>query len=135
MWVDIHPEVNKELFLRVKEHILEEPLRVHMGYWKIGIESGNRITAWPKCNTVGCIMGWGQILTGASPIRDSYDIKAHISQGMELFGIKMNQAEKLFMVTDWPREYKERIEVEDNQTKEYAQVVADRIDYFLETGE
>ena len=44
-----------------------------------------------------------------------------------------SQAQRLFYRMCWPKEFQARLEAAPIQSAEYAQVVSDYIDYFIET--
>jgi len=75
--------MNKELLLRVKAHILEEPRRLNMSNWiqdaRVGslvhdAYESNRVGQFakhalteneaPPCGTVACLAGWACVLSG-----------------------------------------------------------------------
>jgi hypothetical protein len=53
--------VNVELLKKIKEHILEEPRRLHMDNFvcRVPVDSPKN----PPCGTVACIAGWAVILS------------------------------------------------------------------------
>lgn len=114
--------MNVELLLKIKAHILEEPLRIYMDTWAV---RGRQFEAMrlqePKCHTTGCISGWAAFLMGEFDVVDRYDI----------LDIDRLLASKLFHSINWPMEFQIRLQAAMVQTTDYAQVVADYIDYFI----
>jgi hypothetical protein len=103
----------RKLLLRVKAHILEEPLRLRMGeFIRIQAEDGSAYASetdgfgqegssseiqYPACGTVGCIAGWMDLLSNGMPTT----ARAAISRaaGAEAFAAKVlgcpdNEVEK-----------------------------------------
>lgn len=131
--------MNVELLLKVKEAILEEPKRIDMDTW------ANEDETVP-CGTVGCIYGWGQALaTGLRGIAVWDFIKKDPSYknifGVDIptspqapFDLTFAQAQRLYYVNHWPARFRAALNRHLEQTPEYAQVVADRIDHFIKTG-
>lgn len=123
--------MNVELLEKVKEAILEEPLRIDMNTW------ANEDKSVP-CGTVGCIYGWGQAITTKLRGKELWEqIKrkfATITATLDNpFDISTVQASRLYYEYNWPSEYRDKLLDFEPQTPEYAQVVADRIDHFIAT--
>ena len=112
--------------LAIKQHILEEPLRIYMGDWVIrGRSLWARGFMVPECGTVACIWGWAVELFGET------DQSSH---PQAVLGITWEQQNALFFDSQWPDEFRYRLKTLKPQTPEYARVVADRIDHMIETG-
>ena len=56
----------RELLLRIKALVLEEPARLDMRRWVTAFRGRRRLhsrsSTLPACGTVGCVAGWGAIL-------------------------------------------------------------------------
>lgn len=101
----------------------------------------------PACGTVGCIAGWGIILDSRKPkskfktlipsIRRSVAFcgNAIDRRAADVFGIPLHQATALFYSSNWPIEFRRKMENLNTGTKAYARVVCRRIDHFIATGE
>lgn len=131
--------MNKELLLRVKAHILEEPRRLNMSNWMDRVEIGAEIAhiyesgsvhimrqdEVPPCGTVGCIAGWAAVLDGV-PMDDIGGWA-----GREALGLNEFEGGELFYPGYWPNrddyyEYKGC-----GNAQQRAQVVARVIDAFI----
>lgn len=141
--------MNKELLLRVKAHILEEPRRLNMSNWIDSGEPGTPIAFdfeddanWqdlhvltpeeaPPCGTVACIAGWSCILGMDAPAKEI--AKNHRVEGSarQLLDISPLQKEELFYPYNWPNpaDYEEYRTCGNAQQR--AQVVARVIDAFI----
>lgn len=141
-----------ELLQKVKAHILEEPRRLNMDNWGITRTRYNDtfgrdkvkdtyaescpVYEFPPCNTVGCIAGWTAMLSGIEPdnatlIVDNAIVLLGLSDGTSGDNDPLSYG-KLFYPTQWDgnwgKTYAASTSVEGK-----AQVVADYIDYFIET--
>lgn len=117
------------LLRKVSQHIMEEPKRCDMDYWMLrGItmrqckDEDHR----PACGTVGCIAGWIKVLSGSEETDSAY----RVASG--LLGLTGHKGDSLFYINSWPAGYRNRIDGEVAGTPKYAQVVADRIEDFIE---
>lgn len=110
--------MNSELLLKVRDHILEEPKRCDMSDWI-------RRSKQSPCGTIACIAGWACVLSGKrdTPYNDVPRVAG------ELLGLP--ETESLFLADDWPADLREELYSEDPGSKEYAEIVARRIDEFL----
>lgn len=116
--------MNTELLLKVKAHILEEPLRLDMGDW---IHSSD--TA--PCGTEACIAGWACIL--ASPeekIASAFNRADIQSSATRLLDITKNQSAALFFTDAWPESFAAYNE-QNWGSPEAARIAAERIDAFI----
>lgn len=102
--------MNKDLLIRVRDHILAEPRRLNMSHWtqsakpgdvvfsgyevRIGSESKISKKDAPPCGTVACIAGWAGELSG-NPVSDGGD-------GRRILRLTPAQAEELFYPDEWP---------------------------------
>ena len=133
-----------EALRKVKSKILKSPSKIFMDKWRLGRRdcSSSRVDGYvsvyvsylgddrniklPECGTVGCIAGW--LADKDTPVLDiEYD-------AVNKLGLVDNQeiANTLLFVEEWPAEFRERLYESRLQTREYARVVADRIDAFIE---
>lgn len=127
--------INVEALERIKQHVLEEPLRLNMrpllarrekperfyGSSKLPVDHTRK---WPACGTVGCISGWEIMLYG-DPDTD------FTGESRDRLGLPN---EHLFYVQCWPVEFYGRLGKERPGTLGYAKVVAEAIDDYIATG-
>lgn len=139
----------KELLLRVRERILEEPARIRMAEWYNGpehmgyIESATPHARVPPCNTVACIAGWVVIEGGT--VNSDYLAEQRSNIGFcnqipvlateLIYGpeheILSPARMKLFHEDRWPDDLYYRIMDLNSGTPEYAAVVAAAIDRWI----
>lgn len=134
-------EMKRDL-LKVKEIILEEPKRMNMLDWFTFNHS-----ATPACGTVACIGGWLSIIrannleTALAP-KDVSDYPTRASFYNDLrreFNLHEDDLERelpdwgsLFYTSAWPADLHSKLCKFESGTIEYAQVVAERIDRYIE---
>lgn len=131
--------MNVELLERVKQHILEEPLRLEMGEGLMFRAPGTERRAYytdsivqtPVCGTVGCIAGWACLLTDKNWDDTSWDSIRF--RARELIGLNYWQSSRLFYMAAWSAEFKERY-IATTTPAERAQVTAERIDAFIKSN-
>ena len=123
--------INRELLLKIKQAILDEPKGFQMGgFKKQRIHSDSVCSdyglAWefPRCGTACCIAGYALTLSGKDPDRE----ENVVSTAKDLLGI--NNGLVLFYVEDWPVDLKKRF-LEAKTPEERALIGAERIDRFL----
>ena len=149
-------DMNIELLNKIKSHVLEEPKRVWMGDWRIRWGDQTEISVgmrrgidWeyllqlskPSCGTTACIAGWAVELGGDGDMKGfPYELRGrklgfpYELRGRKLLGLNSYaQSDRLFYVASWPEQFRKRLAVAPPQSHEYAQVVADRIDWFVKT--
>jgi hypothetical protein len=135
-----NPNLNIELLLEVKKHILEEPARLIMGgYVRRGF-AGEPIMDCgfafnlPSCGTAGCIAGWSVLLSPEEERAKFEGSDARVARALLRISDR-HQDDWLFYVGDWREEDQVRFE-NAILLKERAQVVANVIDYYIlqETG-
>ena len=104
--------INKDLLLKIRRHILVEPLRLNMSSYfltkrladplrrLLGRHAGEaklydrgRSFQYPSCNTVACIAGWACILSG-NTLPTGYDSVARLAE--EVLGLSILEAHDLF---------------------------------------
>jgi hypothetical protein len=123
--------MNKRLLLRVKKHILEEPARLHMADWirrrRTDASSGRALTHdYPSCGTAACIGGWAIILSKKRPSVDIF------GQAARILGLETDAAQDLFVVSHWPTKF--LAGASDDGKQKTAEIVAKRIDHFIQFG-
>ena len=131
--------MNVERLRKIKDHILEEPLRVNMG--PLICSRGNRklldanwcidITLplshrrrWPDCGTVGCIAGWEIILYGHPETEGANDAERRLELPND----------DLFYVYRWPGGLRDKISGLRGGTPAYAAVVAEAIESYISSN-
>jgi hypothetical protein len=132
--------MNVELLQKIKTHVLEEPKRVYMSSWRIRGDDIERAGLMrPECNTVCCISGLATELSGSKNCIGRADLLG--LQGDPGYPTRRqasgkdpaSQAQRIFYVSCWPTKWRRTLERTFPQSQEYAQVVADYIDYFIKT--
>lgn len=123
---------------RICTIIMEEPKRVAMG---IVLMRGAGLDAWirshkrvaadhgttmrrvykPACNTVGCIAGWTDVLTGSANPNESNG--SFYYEASQILGLDTNQREELFTPNDL-------VHAHNQQTKAHADAVVAHIKAF-----
>ncbi len=129
--------MNIKLLRKIKRTILARPTQVNMQSW---FSSHGARTQRPKgCGTAGCIAGWCVSLARKDKtIRDTINqvvnedsVPDCAAKELEL---TYEQQRDLFYSWNWPFQFRRRLELV-RTSKAYAQVVADRIDHLIKTGE
>lgn len=135
--------MNVELLQRVKQHILDEPLRLEMveglkfrapGTQRRVHCANEEYVPTPACGTIGCIAGWACIL-GDKTFADAHP-------GDPCWGTVRERAEellqiptsssRLFRVNWWPEDLFNRYEHAETQ-QERAEILAERIERYIKT--
>ncbi len=124
--------MNIDLLMSIKEKILEEPKRLNMSVWYC--KRDTVLSLWdvygkaePPCGTVACIAGWALLLKGEDVNRGNVAVRA-----MDALDIR-GYADQLFMpYSGWPETWRRKLTTYKAGSPEYAQVVAEYIDYFIE---
>lgn len=127
-----------DLLQDVKQAILEEPKRVHMGFFCIfGDHLQSRLQQkGPSCGTVGCFAGWVNLLAGRS--RTQIDTMSGASQAQQILGTDLNYelprdahryAYETFNVFDFG--FGDGISGIKYGTRAYARAVVRRINRFI----
>lgn len=130
--------MNKELLLKVKQHILEEPKRLNMHNWieRYTVPEVEQSKYLPSCGTVGCIAGWSFLLGIDST---ASEMTFNFTKTLDLLDIDELQAENLFYVEHWPNEFYNKYNTPNipwGERKQHrAQVTAERIQHFVDTSE
>jgi hypothetical protein len=134
--------MNAKLLKEIKRVISAKPERIAMGQW---------LAVFMDCDTVGCIAGWAAVLVRSK--RRGYDEMAvevlqdrrtTKEQARKALRLTHGQAERLFHVGEWPREFEERyVNLEWDRynynwtnaqlDRERADCVCQRIDAFIES--
>lgn len=104
------PRINKRLFRRIRDHILEEPRRFFMSAWVVR-DSGKpslgysfASTERPPCGTAACIGGWAVILAGEKATNSGRTQ----ARARKLLGLTKAQACGVFGISMWPSDLRER---------------------------
>jgi hypothetical protein len=113
--------MNIELLERIKNHILEEPKRINMYCWVKSVEYDG-----PLCGTAACIAGWAFLLA------DKVSLGYVNEEATSLLWLNPDQSVRLFYVDNWPDRFRVLDRVPPG-TSAYAQVVARRIEHFIDT--
>lgn len=115
--------LNVRLLRRIERHILEEPKRMSMKFWRITDPDIIKIQnlAVPPCGTVACVRGWADEISGGF-------------HG-DALGLSDDQKVLLFYTEEWPDHFNQRIYRLKPQTFRYARCVVDRIEHLIRTGE
>lgn len=150
-------KLNVNLLIKIKKHILDEPMRLRMDQWLMqdmpttkkynslpGYNEPNEYEI-PACGTVACLAGWAILLNSheAQEVRQKDDPFAPYSaRGCDILGIDSDIAPyDLFFVDQWPQPFQDDyLEVERNfedlspelRQVERAQIVGRLIDHFIE---
>lgn len=119
----------RESLEKIKAAVLSHPSQVDMGEW--------------VCGTTGCIAGWHWLLSVGyaehiDPRADHIDSAFyHLLFPEEDLDNRKNTTlyHSVILVGHWPEKFQERIDGLNPTTEKYAQVVADRIQHLLDTGE
>lgn len=141
----------------IKAAILAEPKRIHT-HQLIGVSHSSirfEHMSPPSCGTTGCIAGWALALEcekptdvygmlGAKPSSGHAGHAGHAGllnytsdpqqEAMDLLGLNEYQAGSLFFVGSWPPVYQLRIYDAVTGSPDYAIVVADRIQAFIDSN-
>lgn len=131
--------MNKNLLLKVKEKILQEPKQFLMRTWYSSVLSENpetlvlqngvikRKVKIPNCGTAACIAGWAAcILNKKKPSEASLVILP----SEEDFGISISSYYKLTRFQAWPLKFQKH---RKEGTVPFAKQAAARIDHFIAT--
>jgi hypothetical protein len=131
---EIKPKLNRRLFRRVANAIRKNPTQVNMGWW---LQGNNPFSTKVKgCGTAGCIGGWAVALQHGNKAKKLfYGLNAvSIGESARLaLGISYDTSDKLFVVERWPEPWRKKLRC-TKTPRAYANVVAKRIEYFLESG-
>lgn len=138
--------MNINLLERTRDYILREPSAINMneGICSTVIAKNRfRHAQTASCDTVGCIAGTGVMINMRLTGMKLADIQSAMGstwwlrlrdKAVAAFDITTEQARRLFLEKMWPNLFYNRLICFNPGTQEYAQVVADRIDYFIAKG-
>lgn len=131
--------MNVKLLRKIQKHILAEPLRFNMRWWKWqGIELERKVAegvhpAVPPCGTVACIAGWAQELEAPKSRRNT------ASHATILLGLTFDQSMRLFTLPshdplpgEWPKKFA-RAYLSARTPRGRASAAVRRIDHFIAT--
>lgn len=123
--------MNVKLLRKVAKHILAEPKRFDMSNFGYGMspEEGG-----PACGTVCCIAGWASVLSLKKPLDAPWMVNKVVGelQGCKALRLSPGQGERLFFVSDWPQEFKEK-NWQAITLQQKAEIAAARIEHFIKT--
>ena len=133
--------MNKNLLEKVKEMILANPENLSLDTWCQGRLKADNPTY--NCGSTACIAGHIVLITrGELSQEDAFTFGDYIENPVFMFarlelGISQEKAAALFLEWEWPMKFRNAISrcARFCDSKIYAQVVADRIDHFIENGE
>lgn len=148
-------KLNVYLLIKVKKHILDEPMRLRMDQWLMQDAPGTlKHTSMPgynepndyeipKCGTVACITGWGILLNNMEEIKQQDDpFAAFVARGRMIFGIDPDiEPYDLFFVDQWPQPFFDDFIQAENNFEEFgplrvqqerANITGRVIDHFIE---
>ncbi len=124
----------RRVFEETIKLILEEPKRMDMGTF---IRPKSYVENLPKrrrptCNTVACFAGWACV---AKYGWDQAGLRRHADRieykATEALGLTSLQAGDLFYVSNWPRDWRDKLWHMNPGSKAYAKVVAAYAKEFL----
>lgn len=124
--------MNVRLLRKVKKHILEEPKRLLMTYWRVNKKTDGRESlpgnhaGFASCGTAACIAGWAWTLE--HPRKRFPEMSTKVA---ELLGINPAERFRLFSVAQWPTQFQHQFR--DDGSPESAKVAAARIEHFIKT--
>jgi hypothetical protein len=126
-------KLNLRLLRRVASAIRKNPTQVNMGWW---LQGNNPFSVPVKgCGTAGCIAGWAVALhhgNRAKKIFRGLNRESIPETARTVLGIDYATSDKLFVVENWPRHWKIKLDTAKTP-RAYANVVAKYIEYFLKT--
>lgn len=153
--------MNVELLRKLQAYILEDTGRINMeeGLCTFSVAKADlNHSKRPLCGTVGCIAGNVLVLcSGVKPrkgfvsfqdvldafniVKDSFVLCVGAFHGergirekaIELLNFDNTQADRLFVLSNWPDYFITKIVDLRPGTKKYAKVISDRIDHFIAT--
>lgn len=135
--------MNRKLLRQIMATILEEPRRLDMGQWlrrrshcrdERDFFRWQRLSAIPKCGTVGCIAGWAINLTMPERVPEEFGPEWAANTAGAKLGLTAVQGARLFWVYKWPHDLTQALDATKPGTKEHALVVARRIRRFIRTN-
>jgi hypothetical protein len=126
--------MNVKRLLKVKKAILDNPKKVNMDTW-IGVSNVD-LQHQPKelksseCQTTGCIAGWTCAnFSKKKFFDDPAEIQYEANYVLEID--RGDISDELFFLDCWPISLRVRLDGAST-SEEYVQVIADRIDAFIE---
>lgn len=100
--------VNKELLLKIKEKIINNPSAIDMGVWKQKDFYPQQIA--PACETTACLAGWACELSSLN-----YSHINFFDNALKFLQLEERQAYYLFYHERWPLKFVEAYEEVDNK--------------------
>ncbi len=120
--------VNVKLLDKVIEHMEAEPRRANMDVW---IDE-NEHRYEHACHTVGCIAGWAVAIKKGrkKAVAGSRYWETVQNEAMKLLRIDGEQAAELFIPSNWPDKFMNRLNSVDPGSKKYVSAIKARIKAF-----
>lgn len=127
--------INVELLNRVADHIeanyyefnMDHWMKTHTASWWEKVLAAVGLVKKPFCGTTACIAGWTCTLSG----KRGDNIPA---EAQKLLGITLDQAQRLFYVHKWPKQFKKEYISDMSYANVGAWVAAERIRHFIATN-
>jgi hypothetical protein len=127
-------EINKELFAKVRDHILAEPRRYAQ-------ETFGRHADDSPCKTAACLFGWADFLANGTSLAEvqSYFIAGEsliVARVASALGLTLEEAR---IVSDgtarrWPEPFCTEFECANDDREAQAQAAANYINHIIATG-
>ena len=137
--------MNVALFEKVIEAITEEPKRLDIWQWQNMV--GPYANYGPACGVIGCIAGWGDILSHTEGNKSVEAIKNAVveireeenerltsvrQRAQEAFEITREEAGRLFAPQAWPEDLQQDLNLTTPGTPEHANAVVKAIRQFID---
>jgi hypothetical protein len=139
--------MNVQLLIATRDWILKEPSMVNMreGICRLTNAKDNfSHVGEPECGTTACIAGTGLMIHLRVIGMGFEEVEKELenvfwrggvdSRAIEALGITYDESQVLFYESKWPDAFYLRLQKEKPGTLAYAQVVADRINSFIDTN-
>lgn len=141
--------LNREIIIQIMNQIKAEPALFNMRKWCRTTERMRRdayhsdtvrlreLDERNICGTTFCIAGYAVVLSqGMSEDKFAWDSAKWMQTGANAIGITEIQARKLFWLSGWPKQFKERFWATDyglTSTRDEAQAAIDLLQAVLDT--
>lgn len=151
--------MNVPLLRQIQQYILEDGGRINMKeglsrYAHVRTIHGHKKR--PLCGTVGCLAGNALVLTSGLKPRKGVILFRRIlkkfnippvsynpsigywgsieDKARKILGLEFEPSARLFYPSKWPKSFRTLLEKAASGTPEYAQIVSDRVGFFIATG-
>lgn len=104
--------------------------RVNMEDWCTDDDFTKLLAQSKACGTVGCLAGFILGLHERKELKICYSVDA-----ADLAGLTQAEAYKLFYTNNWPRSFSKRLWETASGTSAYVQIIKERVEHFIATGE